>query len=42
MYPVPEEIDHEIARLKLASRGVEIDSLTAKQQEYLASWDQGT
>jgi adenosylhomocysteinase len=42
VYPVPDEIDREIARLKLASRGVEIDSLTEKQQEYLASWDQGT
>ena len=42
VYPVPEEIDKEIARLKLASRGVEIDVLTEKQQEYLASWDQGT
>src|SRR4051794_15726417 len=42
VYPVPEEIDREIARLKLASRGVKIDSLTEKQQEYLASWDQGT
>ena len=42
VYPVPEEIDKEIARLKLASRGVEIDTLTDKQQEYLASWDQGT
>jgi len=42
VYPVPEEIDREIARLKLASRGVEIDTLTEKQQEYLASWDQGT
>jgi adenosylhomocysteinase len=42
VYPVPEEIDKEIARLKLASRGVEIDELTDRQQEYLASWDQGT
>jgi adenosylhomocysteinase len=42
VYPVPDEIDREIARLKLASRGVEIDTLTARQQEYLASWDQGT
>jgi adenosylhomocysteinase len=42
VYPVPEEIDREIARLKLASRGVEIDELTAAQREYLASWDQGT
>jgi adenosylhomocysteinase len=42
VYPVPEEIDREIARLKLASRGVEIDELTDAQQKYLASWDQGT
>ena len=39
---MPEEIDREIARLKLASRGVEIDTLTDAQQKYLASWDQGT
>jgi adenosylhomocysteinase len=42
VYPVPEEIDREIARLKLASRGVAIDQLTDAQQKYLASWDQGT
>jgi adenosylhomocysteinase len=42
VYPVPEEIDREIARLKLASRGVEIDQLTEVQEKYLASWDQGT
>ena len=42
VYPVPDDIDREIARLKLASRGVEIDSLTERQKEYLASWDQGT
>ena len=42
VYPVPDEIDREIARLKLASRGVEIDELTEIQQKYLASWDQGT
>jgi adenosylhomocysteinase len=42
VYQVPEEIDREIARLKLASRGVEIDELTEIQQKYLASWDQGT
>ena len=42
VYPVPEDIDHEIARLKLASRGVEIDQLTEVQEKYLASWDQGT
>jgi adenosylhomocysteinase len=42
VYPVPDEIDREIARLKLESRGVEIDSLTDIQEKYLASWDQGT
>jgi adenosylhomocysteinase len=42
VYPVPEEIDAEIARLKLASRGDEIDTLTDAQTKYLASWDQGT
>jgi adenosylhomocysteinase len=42
VYPVPEEIDKEIARLKLASRGVRIDELTEKQRQYLSSWDQGT
>jgi adenosylhomocysteinase len=42
VYPVPDEIDAEIARLKLASRGVDIDELTEAQRQYLASWDQGT
>ena len=42
VYVVPEEIDREIARLKLASMGVEIDELTPIQVEYLNSWDQGT
>jgi adenosylhomocysteinase len=42
VYVVPEEIDREIARLKLASMGVTIDALTAEQQKYLASWEQGT
>src|SRR4051795_3200622 len=36
---VPKELDEEIARLKLESLGVEIDSLTPQQQEYLSSWD---
>src|SRR6185436_1741750 len=40
VYVVPEEIDREIARLKLAAMGVTIDALTAEQQKYLASWDQ--
>jgi adenosylhomocysteinase len=42
VYPVPDEVDAEIARLKLASRGVQIDQLTEEQAKYLASWDQGT
>ncbi len=42
VYPVPEEIDREIARLKLESMGVAIDRLTDEQAHYLASWDEGT
>ena len=42
VYGVPAEIDAEIARLKLASMGVGIDTLTEEQARYLASWDQGT
>jgi adenosylhomocysteinase len=42
VYGVPDEIDREIARLKLESMGVEIDSLTEEQARYLASWDEGT
>jgi adenosylhomocysteinase len=38
---VPREIDDEIARLKLESLGVRIDSLTPDQEEYLHSWGQG-
>ena len=42
VYPVPVEIDHEVARLKLRAMGVEIDELTAEQTAYLDSWQQGT
>ena len=42
VYGVPAEIDREIARLKLASMGIKIDSLTAEQKKYLASWEMGT
>ena len=42
VYPVPPEIDAGIARLKLRAMGVEIDELTAEQEEYLRSWEQGT
>jgi adenosylhomocysteinase len=40
VHPVPAAIDREVARLKLASLGVEIDSLTAAQERYLHSWEQ--
>ncbi len=42
VYSVPEDIDKEIARLKLQSMGANIDTLTAEQVKYLASWEQGT
>jgi adenosylhomocysteinase len=42
VYVVPEEIDREIARLKLETMGVAIDRLTDEQARYLASWDEGT
>ncbi len=42
VYPVPTEIDREIARMKLASMGIQIDRLTQEQAHYLASWEQGT
>ncbi len=42
VYPVPEEIDKEIARLKLRSMGIEIDTLTEEQLRYLSSWEEGT
>jgi adenosylhomocysteinase len=42
VYSVPEEIDNEIARLKLKAIGISIDTLTAEQKKYLASWEMGT
>jgi adenosylhomocysteinase len=42
VYSVPADIDAEIARLKLAAMGVQIDTLTAEQVKYLASWEEGT
>jgi adenosylhomocysteinase len=42
VYVVPENIDAEIARLKLKSLGVKIDHLTPEQKEYLAGWEMGT
>lgn len=42
VYSLPKELDREIARLKLQSFGVKIDSLTSEQKKYLSSWDEGT
>jgi adenosylhomocysteinase len=42
VHPVPEEIDKEVARLKLDSLGIDIDSLTPQQKKYLTSWEEGT
>jgi adenosylhomocysteinase len=42
VYSVPKEIDAEIARLKLASMGMAIDTLTEEQERYLTSWESGT
>jgi adenosylhomocysteinase len=42
VYPVPHEIDAEIARLKLEAMGIDIDTLTAEQEKYLTSWESGT
>ena len=42
VYTVPEDIDKNIARLKLKSMGIKIDVLTAEQKKYLASWEMGT
>jgi adenosylhomocysteinase len=42
VYPVPAEIDGEIARLKLGSMGIAIDKLTAAQKKYLSVWTEGT
>jgi adenosylhomocysteinase len=42
VYAVPEEIDRDIARLKLKSMGIRIDRLTAEQKKYLQSWELGT
>jgi adenosylhomocysteinase len=42
VYVVPEDLDKEIARLKLESMGHKLDKLTAEQEHYLASWQEGT
>ena len=42
VYALPEEVDREIAALKLAAMGINIDTLTAEQEHYLNSWEEGT
>jgi adenosylhomocysteinase len=42
VYDVPKEIDDKVARLKLKSMGIRIDSLTLEQERYIASWEEGT
>ena len=42
VYVVPEDINKEIARLKLEAMGVKIDTLTDEQLKYLSSWEEGT
>ena len=42
VYPVPAEIDKQIAQLKLKSMGIKIDKLTQEQEEYLSAWEMGT
>ena len=42
VHPVPEDIDRQVARLKLTAMGVVIDNLTEEQKKYLASWEEGT
>ncbi|MBE0460033.1 MAG: adenosylhomocysteinase [Candidatus Aminicenantes bacterium] len=42
VYPVPKDIDEDIASMKLKSLGVKIDKLTSEQKKYLAGWQEGT
>ena len=42
VYPVPEEVDKEVGRLKLKAMGITIDTLTPEQRKYLESWEAGT
>jgi adenosylhomocysteinase len=42
VYGIPDDIDREVARLKLASMGLNIDALTAEQEAYANSWESGT
>jgi len=42
VYTVPVDLDKRVAKLKLESMGIKIDRLTPEQEEYLASWNEGT
>ena len=42
VYTIPQDIDREIARLKLKTMGIEIDTLSQEQETYLAAWESGT
>ena len=42
VYGVPDDIDHEVARLKLASMGIDLAGMTPEQKAYSASWESGT
>jgi len=42
VYPVPDPIDRQIAKLKLESMGILVDKLSPEQEHYLASWSEGT
>ncbi len=42
VYPVPEPIDRQIAKLKLETMGIQVDKLSPEQEQYLASWSEGT
>jgi adenosylhomocysteinase len=42
VHPVPPEIDEKVARVRLATWGLEVDQLTAEQKHYMSSWSEGT
>jgi adenosylhomocysteinase len=42
VYEVPDDIDREVARLKLETMSVRIDELTQEQKDYLSGWEEGT
>ena len=42
VYPVPKEIDDDVAKLKLSSMHIKVDKLTKEQRKYLATWELGT